>query len=133
MPFTLVAASPGGRAGLGVREHFSAIMERQPVRLFETHGIGSYGDKLDNGELIDADTVTELAESCAALRTSAAQTSVDAAVERSPIVAVAMIRTKDNPAICGMVTRSNASTHRALQGLSNSQKFDFSGNHWIHT
>ncbi len=62
VPFTLVAASPGGRAGLGVREHFSAIMERQPVRLFETHGIGSYGDKLDNGELIDADTVTELAE-----------------------------------------------------------------------
>jgi chromate reductase len=62
VPFTLVATSPGARAGLGVRDHFSAIMTRQPVRLFETHGIGSYGDKLDNGELIDAETVTELAE-----------------------------------------------------------------------
>jgi chromate reductase len=62
VPFTLVATSPGGRAGLGVREHFSAIMTRQPVRLFETHGIGGYGDKLDNGELTDAETVTELAE-----------------------------------------------------------------------
>jgi chromate reductase len=62
VPFTLVATSPGPRAGLGVREHFSTIMTRQPVRLFETHGIGSYGDKLDGGELSDRDTVAELGE-----------------------------------------------------------------------
>ncbi len=61
VPFTLVATSPGGRAGLGVREHFSAIMPRQPVRLFETYGIGQYGDKIDNGELTDAQTVAGLA------------------------------------------------------------------------
>jgi enoyl-CoA hydratase len=42
---SLVAASPGVRAGQGVRDHFSAIMDRHPVRLFETMGIGSYGDK----------------------------------------------------------------------------------------
>lgn len=62
VPFTLVSTSPGGRAGLGVREHFDAIMQRQPVRLFETHGIGNYGGKIDNGELIDAETLTELTE-----------------------------------------------------------------------
>lgn len=49
------------------------------------------------------------------------------------MVAVAIIKTNDNPAICGMVIRSNASTQRALHGLSNSQKFDFSGNHWTQT
>lgn len=59
---TLVSTSPGPRAGLGVREHFSATMTRQPTRLFETHGIGSYGDKLVDGELADAATVSELAE-----------------------------------------------------------------------
>jgi chromate reductase len=62
VPFTLVATSPGARAGLGVREHFSAIMTRQPVRLFETHGIGGYGDKLDNGELTDGATITDLTD-----------------------------------------------------------------------
>jgi chromate reductase len=62
VPFTLVATSPGPRAGLSVREHFSAIMTRQPVRLFETHGIGSYGDKLADGELTDAETLAALVE-----------------------------------------------------------------------
>ena len=62
VPFTLVSTSPGGRAGLGVREHFEAIMQRQPVRLFETHGIGNYGDKIDHGELTAVETLTELAE-----------------------------------------------------------------------
>lgn len=62
VPFTLVSTSPGTRAGLGVREHFDAIMKRQPVRLFETHGIGSYADKMDKGELIDAQTLSDLAD-----------------------------------------------------------------------
>jgi chromate reductase len=60
---SLVATSPGGRAGQGVRDHFSAIMARQPVRLFETMGIGSYGDKSnEHGELIDPQTGVELAD-----------------------------------------------------------------------
>jgi chromate reductase len=60
---SLVAASPGGRAGQGVRDHFSAIMDRQPVRLFETMGIGSYGDKLnEHGELTDPETVADLVD-----------------------------------------------------------------------
>lgn len=60
---SLVAASPGGRAGQGVRDHFSAIMSRQPVRLFETMGIGSCGDKLnEDGELTDPQTGADLAD-----------------------------------------------------------------------
>ena len=59
---TMVTASPGPRAGLGVRSHFSAIMEHQPIEAFETLGIGAYGDKLDdNGELADEATLGELA------------------------------------------------------------------------
>lgn len=62
-PISLVVASPGGRAGQSVRDHFSAIMDRQPVRLFETMGIGSYGGKLnERGELTDQETVAELAD-----------------------------------------------------------------------
>lgn len=58
---TMVATTPGGRAGLGVRTHFSNIMTHQPIRLFEGHGIGSYGDKLDEaGELVDQATIDEL-------------------------------------------------------------------------
>lgn len=58
---TMISASPGGRAGLGVRTHFSEIMAHQPVRPFRTHGIGEYFDKLDEtGELADAETVSEL-------------------------------------------------------------------------
>jgi hypothetical protein len=38
-------------------------MARQPVRLFETLGIGSYGDKLDDsGQLTDEGTLAELAD-----------------------------------------------------------------------
>lgn len=61
-PITLVACTPGPRAGAGVRDHFSAIMAHQPVEAFETFGIGSYGDKLDDaGELVDESTIAELA------------------------------------------------------------------------
>ena len=60
---SLVATSPGGRAGQGVRDHFSAILARQPVRLFETMGIGSYGNKSnEHGELTDQQTGVELAD-----------------------------------------------------------------------
>ncbi len=62
LPIGLVTATPGSRAGLGVREHFTAVLERRPVRLFETLGIGSSGDKVDDGELTDPDTLVELAD-----------------------------------------------------------------------
>jgi chromate reductase len=60
---TMVAMSPGVRAGLGAREHFEAIMPRQASRLFPTLGLGSYGDRLgDDGEVNDTATRDELAE-----------------------------------------------------------------------
>lgn len=62
VPLTIVATSPGPRAGLGMRTHFSEIMGHQPVRLFETFGIGSYADKIVDGELTDSETISELAE-----------------------------------------------------------------------
>lgn len=59
---SLVAATPGPRAGKGVRDHFSTIMAHQPIRLFETLGIGGYNDKLgSDGEFEDTDTLKELA------------------------------------------------------------------------
>lgn len=62
VPFTAVSATPGGRAGLGVRGHFVDILTHLPVRLFdETLGLGAYGDRLDeNGEFTEA-TVAEIA------------------------------------------------------------------------
>lgn len=63
LPIGLVATTPGSRAGQGVREHFTTMLGRRPVRLFETLGIGSYGDKLDDtGELTDPETLLELAD-----------------------------------------------------------------------
>lgn len=59
-PVTLVSATPGGRAGLGVRTHFSQIMAHQPTRLFEPLGIGSYGEKVNDGVLTDEETIAEL-------------------------------------------------------------------------
>ncbi|MGH1490590.1 MAG: NADPH-dependent FMN reductase [Acidimicrobiales bacterium] len=60
---TMISTTPGPRAGLGVREHFSSIMAHQPVRLFDTFGIGGYGDKLDDTrELTDPATLSELAQ-----------------------------------------------------------------------
>ena len=62
LPIGLVATTAGSRAGLGVRGHFVDVLERRPVRRFESLGIGSYGDKLDgDGELTDPDTLVELA------------------------------------------------------------------------
>jgi NAD(P)H-dependent FMN reductase len=60
---TMITMSPGGRAGLSAREHFSAIMQRQATRLFETIGFGTYGDRLDADENVtDPATLAELAD-----------------------------------------------------------------------
>lgn len=63
VPFTMISATPGGRAGLGVRGHFVDIMSHLPVRLFDdTLGLGKYFDRLDeNGEFTEP-TVREVAE-----------------------------------------------------------------------
>lgn len=58
---TMVSMSPGGRAGIGAREHFSAIMERQAPNPFETLGFGRYGERMDDdGNVTDAATLDEL-------------------------------------------------------------------------
>ena len=60
---TMITMSPGGRAGIGAREHFTAIMQRQATRLFETIGFGTYGDRLDeDGNVTDPATLAELAD-----------------------------------------------------------------------
>ncbi|MEM1332829.1 MAG: NADPH-dependent FMN reductase [Actinomycetota bacterium] len=57
---TMVVASPGGRAGAGVREHFESTIGFRPVRVFPTLGLGSYGERLTpEGELND-ETTAEL-------------------------------------------------------------------------
>ena len=63
---TMVTATPGPRAGLGVRSHFEAIMEHQPVRVVPSLGIGAYGDKLTNGEVSDPATLQAIADHVAA-------------------------------------------------------------------
>ena len=58
---TMIAMSPGGRAGLSARDHFEAIMPRQASRLFPTIGFGNYDDRLDEaGEVADTATLDEL-------------------------------------------------------------------------
>jgi len=60
---TMITMSPGGRAGLGAREHFSAIMQRQAARLFETIGFGNSSARLDaDGNVTDTATLAELAD-----------------------------------------------------------------------
>ena len=57
---TLVATTPGPRAALGMREHFELVMSRQPVQVFDTLGLGNYGERIADGEIADAATVAEL-------------------------------------------------------------------------
>lgn len=60
---TLVATTPGGRAGESLRGHFDTTMGHFPVREFPAMGIGSYFDKLsDDGEINDAATMVDLAQ-----------------------------------------------------------------------
>ena len=60
---TMISMTPGGRAGLGAREHFSAIMQRQAPRPFETLGFGAAGERLDEaGEVADSATLAELTD-----------------------------------------------------------------------
>jgi len=64
-PLAGVATTPGRRAGAGVLAHFEQIFDhmRAEYPRFDSLGIGSYGDKLDEaGELADEATRAELAD-----------------------------------------------------------------------
>jgi len=58
---SLVVTTPGPAAGGSIRAHFEAIMGFQPVRVMASLGIGTYGEKLTDGELTDPETLAELA------------------------------------------------------------------------
>lgn len=63
-PLAAIATTPGSRAGAGVLAHFEQIFEHMQADYsrFESLGIGSYGEKLDeSGELADPATRDELA------------------------------------------------------------------------
>jgi len=71
---SMVVTTPGPRAGQSFRGHFDTIMGFQPVRLLASHGIGSYGEKLDDqGELVDTEAVAELTEFVARFAAFAAE------------------------------------------------------------
>lgn len=64
-PLAGVATTPGGRAGAEVLGHFEQIFDhmRAEYPRFESLGIGSYGDKLDEqGEIADDATRAEIAD-----------------------------------------------------------------------
>ncbi len=64
-PLAAIATTPGRRAGAGVLAHFEQIFDhmRADYPRFDSLGIGSYEDKLDEaGELADPDTRAELAD-----------------------------------------------------------------------
>jgi len=66
---SMVVTTPGPRAGVSFRGHFDAIMGYQPIRLLESFGIGSYGEKIADGEVTDEATLTEIADHVAAFAT----------------------------------------------------------------
>ena len=63
-PIAGVSATPGRRAGAGVLGHFDAILDHMKGDYvkFEMLGIGSYGDKFENLELVDPDARAGMAD-----------------------------------------------------------------------
>lgn len=57
---SIIVATPGARAGTGIRDHFASILVHQPVDVFPSLGIGTYGEKLADGEVTDAATLAEI-------------------------------------------------------------------------
>ena len=72
---TMVVTTPGGRAGESVRGHFETIMGFQPVRLMPTLGIGSYPEKITDGELTDEDALAQVASFVADFAAFASESS----------------------------------------------------------
>jgi len=57
---TLIVATGGRRAGLGIRTHLEQILDHQRVRIFPFLGIGTYGDKIADGAVTDPATRAEI-------------------------------------------------------------------------
>ena len=54
-PVVFLTASPGGRGGASLLAHLLAIMPHQGAKVIGGHGIGTFHQKTQNGELIDLD------------------------------------------------------------------------------
>lgn len=63
---SLVVTTPGPAAGGSIRAHWDTIMPFQPVRLFESLGIGEYPKKINDGAVSDEATLAEIAAHTAA-------------------------------------------------------------------
>lgn len=59
-PTVFLSATPGGRAGASVLEHIERIMPHQGAQLVGVYGVGRWGKKVVEGQLIDADDVAAL-------------------------------------------------------------------------
>lgn len=59
---TLVVTTPGPRAGQSLRGHFDTVTAFFPVKHHPAHGIGSYGEILEDGEVTDEATIAGLRE-----------------------------------------------------------------------
>lgn len=57
---TLIVATGGRRAGLGIRTHLEQILDHQRVRVFPFLGIGGYGDKIIDGAVTDPQTRSDI-------------------------------------------------------------------------
>lgn len=55
--FTMVVTTPGSRGGESIRGHFDTSMGYFNVKHFPALGIGSYFDKIEDGEMTDAETI----------------------------------------------------------------------------
>lgn len=63
---SLVVTTPGPAAGGSIRSHWDTIMPFQPIRLFESLGIGEYPSKISDGAVSDDATLAEIASHVAA-------------------------------------------------------------------
>jgi len=62
-PTVFLSTSPGPRGGLSALTHLAAIMPYQGVKVIGSHAVGSFGEKVQNGELVnqvDKNAITSL-------------------------------------------------------------------------
>lgn len=56
-PVVFLATSPGPRGGASVLEHMVTIMPYRGAKVVGFHAVGSFNDKIENGDLIGEDKV----------------------------------------------------------------------------
>lgn len=66
-PTLFLSATPGGRAGLSVREHLAAIMPHRGADIVGHYGVGGFAAKFENGILNDQQDADEVRQLVAAL------------------------------------------------------------------